>query len=55
MSCYWQKGLELFLIGLLTNLPHGDVIMKGKNSLLPKQAEILGLLFKQLYTTKKVH
>uniref|UniRef100_A0A8C7R3P9 Integrin subunit alpha 1 n=1 Tax=Oncorhynchus mykiss TaxID=8022 RepID=A0A8C7R3P9_ONCMY len=29
MSCYWQRGLELsFFIGLLTNLPPGDVTME---------------------------
>jgi hypothetical protein len=32
----------LFLIGLLSNLPHGDVTMEGQNSIPPKQAEISG-------------
>ena len=29
-SCYWQRGLELFLIRLLTNLPPGDVTKQAK-------------------------
>jgi hypothetical protein len=44
----------LFLIGLLTHLPHGDVTMEGQNSILPKQAEISGCLFKQFLHYKGI-
>ena len=54
MNCYWQRGLELFLIGLLTNLPHGDVTMEGQNSILRKKAEISDGLFKQLLYLKDI-
>ena len=29
-GCYWQRGLERFSIGLLTNLPPGDVTRQAK-------------------------
>jgi hypothetical protein len=48
MFSYWQRSFELFLIGLLTNLPHGDVTMEVQNSIQPKQAKISGSLVKQL-------
>jgi hypothetical protein len=36
------------MIGLLTNLPHGDVTVEGQTSIPAEQAEISGALFKQL-------
>lgn len=37
---YWQKGFELFLIGLFTNLEHGDVTMVGQNSITLKRLKV---------------